>query len=103
MRHVREVPTEKAEQFCKENGLSFVETSAKDNENVEFAFEKLITQIYEERTANRGKEEYVFFFEETIAKFCRNLFYVFRNFENFRQFFLAGKNNNQAMHLLLEK
>jgi len=53
MRHVREVPTEKAEQFCKENGLTFVETSAKDNENVEFAFERLITQIYEERTAFR--------------------------------------------------
>eukprot|EP01123_Difflugia_compressa_P001093 TRINITY_DN1124_c0_g1_i2.p1 TRINITY_DN1124_c0_g1~~TRINITY_DN1124_c0_g1_i2.p1 ORF type:complete len:239 (+),score=45.00 TRINITY_DN1124_c0_g1_i2:99-719(+) len=51
MRHVREVPTERAEIFYKENGLAaFVETSAKDNENVEFAFEKLISQIYEERT-----------------------------------------------------
>ena len=50
MRHVREVPTEKAEAFCKENGLSFVETSAKDNENVELAFERLITQIYDART-----------------------------------------------------
>jgi len=51
MRHVREVPAERAELFVKENGLTtFVETSAKDNENVEFAFEKLITQIYEERT-----------------------------------------------------
>jgi len=51
MRHVREVPAERAELFVKENGLTtFVETSAKDNENVEFAFEKLISQIYEERT-----------------------------------------------------
>lgn len=50
MRHVREVPTEKAEQFCKDHGLSFVETSAKDNENVELAFERLITQIFEART-----------------------------------------------------
>jgi len=51
MRHVREVPTERADIFMKENTLSsFMETSAKDNENVEFAFEKLITQIYEERT-----------------------------------------------------
>eukprot|EP01125_Pyxidicula_operculata_P021792 TRINITY_DN8644_c0_g1_i1.p1 TRINITY_DN8644_c0_g1~~TRINITY_DN8644_c0_g1_i1.p1 ORF type:complete len:211 (+),score=48.61 TRINITY_DN8644_c0_g1_i1:301-933(+) len=59
MRHVREVPTEKAEQFCKENGLSFVETSAKDNENVEFAFEKLITQIFQERTVRRPDEPVV--------------------------------------------
>uniref|UniRef100_A0A6B2LHN5 Uncharacterized protein n=1 Tax=Arcella intermedia TaxID=1963864 RepID=A0A6B2LHN5_9EUKA len=53
MRHVREVPTDKAEQFCKENGLAFVETSAKDNENVEFAFEKLLSQIYEERNSKK--------------------------------------------------
>ena len=50
MRHVREVPTEKAESFCRDNGLIFVETSAKDNENVELAFERLITQIFEART-----------------------------------------------------
>lgn len=50
MRHVREVPTEKAEAFCREHGLSFVETSAKDNENVELAFERLITQIFDVRT-----------------------------------------------------
>lgn len=54
MRHVREVPTEKAEAFCKDNGLSFVETSAKENENVELAFERLITQIYDARTRKPG-------------------------------------------------
>jgi len=58
MRHVREVPAERAEQFVKENALTtFVETSAKDNENVELAFEKLISQIYEERTVRPTTHE----------------------------------------------
>jgi hypothetical protein len=33
---------EKARKFCEENGLSLVETSAKDNIGVDFAFQKLI-------------------------------------------------------------
>jgi len=45
--HVREVPMDRAKRFAAENGLSFMETSAKEDENVESAFEKLITQIYE--------------------------------------------------------
>jgi hypothetical protein len=48
LRHLREVASEKAKAFCEENGLSLVETSAKDNSNVEFAFQKLITEIYHE-------------------------------------------------------
>jgi len=52
MAHLREVPKERAELFCKENGLAdFLETSAKDNENVEIAFERLISLIYEARTS----------------------------------------------------
>lgn len=42
MRHVREVPKDKADAFCRENGLSFVETSAKENENVELCFTKVV-------------------------------------------------------------
>lgn len=49
LRHVREVPTEKAETFCKENGISFIETSARDNSNVEEAFESLLTMIFESK------------------------------------------------------
>ena len=48
LRHLREVAAEKAKAFCEEHGLSLVETSAKDNSNVEFAFQKLITEIYHE-------------------------------------------------------
>jgi len=55
---VREGPSERAEHFVKENALTtFVETSAKDIENVEFAFEKLISQIYEERTVRPTSHE----------------------------------------------
>ena len=57
MHQVREVTTEKAEHFCKEKGLSFVETSAKDNENVDFAFETLITQICEKRTTADSRND----------------------------------------------
>jgi len=50
LRHVREIPTERAEAFAREHGLAFVETSAKDNENVALAFEKLVAMIYEAKT-----------------------------------------------------
>jgi len=50
--HVREVPMDRAKRFATENGLSFMETSAKEDENVESAFEKLITQIYEHQMTN---------------------------------------------------
>ena len=46
---MREVPTEKAKAFANENRLSFIETSAKDNHNVQSAFEKLIAQIAEKQ------------------------------------------------------
>jgi hypothetical protein len=40
--HLREVSIEKARKYCEENSLSLVETSAKDNTGVDFAFQKLI-------------------------------------------------------------
>ncbi|KAJ3120747.1 Ras- protein Rab-11A [Nowakowskiella sp. JEL0407] len=46
LRHLRAVPTEEAKQFAAENGLSFIETSALDNSNVEQAFQKILTEIY---------------------------------------------------------
>lgn len=33
--HVREVPTDRAKKFASDNGLLFMETSAKEDENVE--------------------------------------------------------------------
>lgn len=55
MCHVREVPTERAKSFANENGLSFIETSAKDNENVQSAFEKLISQIADQQVIIQGR------------------------------------------------
>lgn len=48
LKHLREIPEDRAASFCEEHGLNLVETSAKDNSNVEFAFQKLITEIYHE-------------------------------------------------------
>jgi Ras-related protein Rab-11A len=48
LKHLREIPEDRATSFCEEHGLNLVETSAKDNSNVEFAFQKLITEIYHE-------------------------------------------------------
>jgi len=50
--HLREVTPERARQFCEDNGLNLVETSAKDNTSVDFAFQKLITEIYSETVKN---------------------------------------------------
>eukprot|EP01122_Echinamoeba_exundans_P004543 TRINITY_DN1460_c0_g1_i2.p2 TRINITY_DN1460_c0_g1~~TRINITY_DN1460_c0_g1_i2.p2 ORF type:complete len:131 (+),score=43.10 TRINITY_DN1460_c0_g1_i2:639-1031(+) len=54
LRHLREVAAEKAKAFCEENSLSLVETSAKENSNVEYAFQKLITEIYKETVKNHA-------------------------------------------------
>lgn len=43
----REVPREKAEQFCQEFGMELLETSAKSGENVLSAFEKLIGIVHD--------------------------------------------------------
>mmetsp|Transcript_5014 Transcript_5014/g.10126 ORF Transcript_5014/g.10126 Transcript_5014/m.10126 type:complete len:211 (-) Transcript_5014:892-1524(-) len=45
--HRREVPRESGEQFAKEHGLLFLETSAKNNTNVEEAFLDTAKAIYE--------------------------------------------------------
>ena len=43
----RTVSREEAEKFAKENGLSYVETSAKTAENVDYVFTKSAESIYE--------------------------------------------------------
>jgi len=54
----REVPREKAEQFCVEYGMEMLETSAKSGDNVLQAFEKLIGIVHnkalEATSKNRG-------------------------------------------------
>lgn len=54
LRHVREIPVDRAEAFAREHGLAFIETSAKDNENVALAFEKLVATIFEQKTRRPG-------------------------------------------------
>ena len=43
----RQVSTEEGQRFADENGLSFLETSAKTSQNVEAAFVKLAVETYE--------------------------------------------------------
>lgn len=47
LEHRREVSKEEGENFAKENGLLFLETSAKDNLNVDSAFTKTAEKIYD--------------------------------------------------------
>lgn len=49
----REVPQEKAEQFCIEHGMEMLETSAKSGDNVLKAFEKLIGIVHERALAQQ--------------------------------------------------
>mmetsp|Transcript_388 Transcript_388/g.442 ORF Transcript_388/g.442 Transcript_388/m.442 type:complete len:216 (+) Transcript_388:95-742(+) len=46
LEHKRAVSTDEGEQFAKENGLLFLETSAKTAANVEEAFKQTARQIY---------------------------------------------------------
>ena len=43
------VPTERASEFAKQNGLFFMETSAKDNVNIAQAFETIIQEIHKRK------------------------------------------------------
>ena len=45
--HLRQVQTDEAKSFAKAKGIAFIETSAKDSNNVEWAFKNILTQIYQ--------------------------------------------------------
>eukprot|EP00758_Cryptobia_borreli_P006640 Tbor_TRINITY_DN5187_c3_g1::TRINITY_DN5187_c3_g1_i1::g.25586::m.25586/K07904/RAB11A; Ras-related protein Rab-11A len=47
LEHLRVVKRDTADRFARENGLSFLETSALDKTNVDKAFSWLVKQIYE--------------------------------------------------------
>lgn len=46
LRHMRQVPTDAAKQFCEQNKLFFIETSALADNNVGTAFETILKEIY---------------------------------------------------------
>lgn len=43
LRHMRQVNTDEAKDFCEKNDLFFIETSALDSTNVELAFKKILS------------------------------------------------------------
>lgn len=47
LQHKRQVSKERGEAFARENGLIFMETSAKTDDNVETAFTNTAKQVYE--------------------------------------------------------
>nr|QKY15278.1 ras-related protein RIC2 (RIC2) [Polytomella parva] len=46
LKHLRDVPTDLAQKFSAEQGLSFIETSALESTNVDRAFQQILTEIY---------------------------------------------------------
>jgi len=46
LRHMRQVQTDEAKEFCKKNKLFFIETSALADSNVTLAFETILKEIY---------------------------------------------------------
>jgi len=46
LRHMRQVQTDEAKEFCKQHKLFFIETSALADSNVSIAFETILKEIY---------------------------------------------------------
>jgi len=46
LKHLRAVSTDEAKQYCADNNLTFIETSALDGSNVDAAFQNILTDIY---------------------------------------------------------
>jgi len=46
LRHMRQVNTDEAKEFCKQHKLFFIETSALADSNVNIAFETILKEIY---------------------------------------------------------
>lgn len=47
LRHMRQVQTDESKEFCRQNNLYFIETSALLDANVTEAFEKILQEIYQ--------------------------------------------------------
>lgn len=66
LRHLRAVSTESAKQYAMENNLAFIETSALDSTNIEFAFQSILT----------GKHRSSSLFIYTNAHLGRNISFI---------------------------
>merc|ERR1712151_645979 len=56
LRHLRAVGQDEALAFAEKNGLSCIETSALDSTNVETAFMRLLSEIYNLMSSRRNSE-----------------------------------------------
>jgi len=57
LENLREVPTREGKLFAEQEGLSFIETSALNNINVDNAFEMILEEIYNEGKATPNCED----------------------------------------------
>lgn len=57
LRHLREVPTEEAVSFAKDNNLSFIETSAQSGHNIEQAFIQLVTEVIKDTDSKAAQQD----------------------------------------------
>jgi len=57
LRHLREVPTDEAISFAKDNGLSFIETSAQSGHNIEQAFVQLVTEVIKDMDSRASQQD----------------------------------------------
>ena len=55
----RQVTTEMGEQFAAENGLKFIETSAKENTNIDKMFEMIADLILKDTVPSNSTEDNV--------------------------------------------
>jgi len=53
LRTLREVPTEDARRFAQKNNLLFLETSARDGENIKEAFQTTIQAIHSKKHSHK--------------------------------------------------
>lgn len=52
LKHLREVSASEIKEYAEKHNLNYVETSAKEDSNVEYAFEKLVIDIYNTNKKN---------------------------------------------------
>ncbi|GAB5361837.1 hypothetical protein AAMO2058_000746900 [Amorphochlora amoebiformis] len=57
LEHAREVPKDLAEKYAEEHGITWIETSAKNAENVDLAFRRMALKLLENKTFEQRQAE----------------------------------------------